>query len=123
MEPAHPAPESPMVTQSGTGAHVSPWGTLSRHPGTQVTTYKAWMPARPRGREGGVSPWTTWVLRQEPPGLGGGKGFFLGLVRRRWGRRWVKVSGPYEEEEEGPPLKALSCLSVESIRVCLAQLR
>ena len=66
---AHPAPESPMVTQSGTGARVSLWGTLSRHAGTQVTTYKAWMPARPRGREGGVSPWTTWVLRQEPPGF------------------------------------------------------
>lgn len=35
--------------------------------------------------------------------------------------RWVKVPGPYEEE--APLLKVLSCLSAESIWVCLAQLR
>lgn len=80
---AHPAPESPRVTQSRTGARVSPWGTLSRHARTRVTTHKAWMPAPPRGPEGGISCWTTWVLRQGPPGLGGGMGFFLGLVCRR----------------------------------------
>ena len=54
---------------------------------------------------------------------GRGKGFLPGSCLQEVRNKMGEVPGPYEEEEEAPLLKVLSCLSVELIWVCLAQLR
>ena len=54
---------------------------------------------------------------------GRGNGFLPGSCLQEVRNKMGEVPGLYEEEEEEAPLlKVLSCLLVESIWVCLAQL-